>query len=164
MCSSCSSAGGIWKTWAPLRIKVFLWLVIRGRVWTDDRLAKRGLPHQDACCFYHCAQETIHHLFVGCLVVRMIWSLVLQWANLNEAIPLSTLSLQDWWQNARSRIQGNKSKTLSSLVHLIIWSIWRERNARVFDKHCTPLQTIIDLVKYDATQWEVAILGRQTLN
>lgn len=28
----------IWKTWAPLRVKIFLWLAIRGHHWTVDRL------------------------------------------------------------------------------------------------------------------------------
>jgi len=31
----------IWKSWAPLRCKFFLWLAIRQRIWTADRLAKR---------------------------------------------------------------------------------------------------------------------------
>jgi len=33
----------IWKSWAPLRCKFFLWLAIKQRIWTADRLAKRGL-------------------------------------------------------------------------------------------------------------------------
>jgi hypothetical protein len=32
----------LWKTW-----KVFLWLAIRNRCWTADRLAERNLPHPD---------------------------------------------------------------------------------------------------------------------
>jgi hypothetical protein len=27
----------IWGTWAPLRVKIFLWLAIRRRHWTADR-------------------------------------------------------------------------------------------------------------------------------
>jgi hypothetical protein len=32
-----------------LKCKLFLWLAIRDRVWTTDRLQKRGLPHTDVC-------------------------------------------------------------------------------------------------------------------
>jgi hypothetical protein len=32
----------IWKTWAPGKCKVFLWLAIHYRCWTADRLQKRG--------------------------------------------------------------------------------------------------------------------------
>jgi len=45
----------IWKSWAPLRCKFFLWLAIKQRIWTADRLAKRGLPHHAACPL--CDQE-----------------------------------------------------------------------------------------------------------
>ena len=33
----------IWKTWAPLRIKIFLWLAFRRRHWTGDRRLRHGL-------------------------------------------------------------------------------------------------------------------------
>lgn len=38
----------IWKSWAPLRYKFFLWLAVNNRCWTADRLAKRGLQHPAA--------------------------------------------------------------------------------------------------------------------
>jgi len=37
----------LWKSWAPSKCKMFLWLAIRNRCWTADRLAKRGLSHPD---------------------------------------------------------------------------------------------------------------------
>lgn len=42
----------MWKTWAPAKCKIFLWLGIRNQCWTIDGLAKRGLPHQTNT---HCA-------------------------------------------------------------------------------------------------------------
>lgn len=40
---------GIWKTWEPLRVKIFLWLAIRGRHWTADRRHRHGLDAADHC-------------------------------------------------------------------------------------------------------------------
>ncbi|GJN18978.1 hypothetical protein PR202_gb06201 [Eleusine coracana subsp. coracana] len=37
----------IWRTWAPLKIKIFIWLAIWRRCWTADRLERRGLPHSE---------------------------------------------------------------------------------------------------------------------
>lgn len=31
----------IWKTWAPLQVKIFLWLAPKRRYWTADRRAKK---------------------------------------------------------------------------------------------------------------------------
>jgi hypothetical protein len=33
----------IWKAWAPLRVKIFLWLAMKHRHWTADRRARHGL-------------------------------------------------------------------------------------------------------------------------
>lgn len=39
----------IWKTYAPNKCKIFVWLAVRNCCWTADRLQKRGLPHPDRC-------------------------------------------------------------------------------------------------------------------
>ena len=56
----------IWKSWAPLRCKFFIWLAINNRCWTADCLVKRGLPHSEACPFCGQEEETIQHILVGC--------------------------------------------------------------------------------------------------
>jgi hypothetical protein len=38
-----------WKSWAPPRVKFFIWLACLDRCWTGERLARRGLPHAPRC-------------------------------------------------------------------------------------------------------------------
>jgi hypothetical protein len=76
----------IWKTWAP-RCKFFIWLVLLGRVWTADRLAKRNLPHPEACPLCDQEVETINHLLVGCAFVREVWTITLQRFGLIHLAP-----------------------------------------------------------------------------
>jgi hypothetical protein len=45
--TTCEPWWRIWKTWAPGKCKVFLWLAIRNRCWTADHVQKRELPHPD---------------------------------------------------------------------------------------------------------------------
>jgi hypothetical protein len=59
----------IWKSWAPLKCKFFVWLVVKSRCWTSDRLAKRGLPHPTACPLCDQAEETIQHVMISCVFV-----------------------------------------------------------------------------------------------
>jgi hypothetical protein len=42
----------VWKSWAPAKCRFFLWLALRGRCWTADRLERRRLPRPSACPFY----------------------------------------------------------------------------------------------------------------
>jgi hypothetical protein len=35
----------VWKAWAPPKSKFFAWEAIQNRIWTADRLQKRGWPN-----------------------------------------------------------------------------------------------------------------------
>jgi hypothetical protein len=43
------SSKSAYKSWAPEKCKMFLWLAIKDKCWTADQLTKRGLPHPDKC-------------------------------------------------------------------------------------------------------------------
>lgn len=82
----------IWKTWAPLRCKLFIWLAINNRCWTADRLAKRGLPHPAACPLCDQVEESIQHILVSCVFSRQVWSHILQRLGLIAIAPQATTS------------------------------------------------------------------------
>jgi hypothetical protein len=63
----------IWKTWAPLRVKIFLWLAFRKRHWTNDRRARHGLEAQEECYLCDQAPESIDHILTCCPYSREIW-------------------------------------------------------------------------------------------
>lgn len=41
----------IWRTWAPLKVKLFLWLAFRRRIWTADRRQRHGLDANQVASF-----------------------------------------------------------------------------------------------------------------
>lgn len=47
-------------------------------------------------------------------------------------------------------------KDMASLTILISWSIWNERNARVFRNKCVPLSTLLDNINKEASLWVAA--------
>jgi hypothetical protein len=52
----------IWKTWAPLMVKIFLWLAFKRRHWTNDRRTRHGLEAREECYLCDQATETIDHI------------------------------------------------------------------------------------------------------
>ena len=160
---TCDVAEAIWKSWAPMKCKLPMWLIIRGRVWTADRLARRGLPRNDKCPFCNVADEDVQHLFVGCAVVNIIWGHLLPWCNLHQLTPPSQANLQKWWLQARSNVNGKLMRRLDSLVILVVWMIWRERNNRIFEKIAKTTTALIEIIKQEAKQWVIACAGRFTL-
>ena len=63
----------VWKSWVLSKRKVFIWLAIKNKCWTADRLARRGLPHPDDCVL--CDQEDgiVQHILTSCVFARQFW-------------------------------------------------------------------------------------------
>ncbi|WVZ93595.1 hypothetical protein U9M48_039563 [Paspalum notatum var. saurae] len=80
----------IWKRWAPLKCKYFLWLAKNNRCCTAERLAKRGLQHPMVCPFCDQADETIQHILVGYVFSCQIWAKILHSLNSASFTPLAT--------------------------------------------------------------------------
>ena len=140
--TNCEAAKAIWESRAPLKIKFFAWLLFRRRVWTADRLAKRGLPHNPKCVFCNAENETVKHLFMNCAVINILWCTVLGWARLNHTMPRASSSLNRWWLNGEKRLHGNDRKKFLAIFMLVTWTVWCERNKRVFDKVFKPIQVL----------------------
>ena len=111
----------IWKTWAPLRCKFFIWLVFHNRVWTADRLAKRNLAHPESCPLCDQEDETINHLLVGCVFARQVWSLVLHQFGLLHLAPQSAVTrFSGWWKRSTAAVPKEARKGLNSLIILVV--------------------------------------------
>ncbi|XP_066333406.1 uncharacterized protein [Miscanthus floridulus] len=123
----------IWKSWAPLRCKFFVWLAIKQRLWTADRLARRGLQHPPACLFCDQAQETAPHLLLSCVFSRQIWALVFSHLNLVVDVPVNSSSFSAWWGKVIRAAPNQWRKGLNSLIILVAWEIWKHRNSCVFE-------------------------------
>ena len=63
----------LWRSWAPLQVKFFIFLAIRNRCWTEDRLVGRGLPHPARCLLCEQAEENVQHILTDCMFAREVW-------------------------------------------------------------------------------------------
>ena len=116
----------IWKTWAPLRCKIFIWLAVKNRCWTADRLAKRGLPHPAVCPHCDQAEESIQHLLVSCVCAHHVWTVVLQKLGFILRAPqANTSSFSSWWCQAIKTLPNELTKGLNSLIILVVWKMWK---------------------------------------
>ena len=142
------------KARAPAKCKFFIWLVIHDRCWTADRCRRHGLQDDDSCAL--CAQlpETINHLLIGCSFSREVWFRVLLgvgWVSIAPTI--HTVSLVAWWTDVRKRIQKDDRRGFDSLVALVCWLLWKERNGRTFDRRARTTQEMNDVVVEELAAW-----------
>jgi hypothetical protein len=147
----------IWKTWARPRCKFFIWLVLLGHAWTVDRLAKRNLPHPEACPLCDQEVETINHLLVGCAFVREVWTITLQHFGLIQLAPQPAAArFLGWWRQAILAAPKEVRKGLNSLMILVAWELWKHRNACVFEKQRPGIQIVLSSVSLEGDLWCLA--------
>jgi hypothetical protein len=146
----------VWKAWAPPKTKLFAWLALQNRLWTADRLARRGWQNCGLCPLCKETPETADHLLLHCRFTTRIWSLLKDWLGVQlDQSRWPTLSFKAWWEQMSGFGVPNR-KAMASLVLLTSWEIWNERNARVFRNKHTSSQAILAKIKNEAKIWVLA--------
>lgn len=64
-----------------------------------------------------------------------------------------SFSLLEWWLVSRKRVAKEKRKGWDWLVILIIWKLWKERNAKVFEGISLDLQDVESSVMGEVGSW-----------
>jgi hypothetical protein len=144
----------IWKSWAPPKCRLFLWLVSHKRCWISDRLAQCGLSHLKKCPLCDQEDENIDHLLVSCVFSRQFWYHVLRQVGLHSLAPQPTyLLFDDWWERASMATSGLTQKGLNSIIILRAWTIWNHLNRCVFDGANPNMVEALILAGDERRQW-----------
>ena len=95
--------------------------------------------------------KSINYLFLHCSVAQRIWTKIIQKFGVSWVLP----------QDINHLIMGNfmsgrekKIKVLWSLVvFAVFWTLWRERNQRIFDDKEASFANIMESVHYWVALW-----------
>ncbi|KAL6535982.1 hypothetical protein OROHE_012826 [Orobanche hederae] len=110
------------------RAQFILWLVLKGRIATKDRLKL-------ILCAYYVEptwRQTVHHLFFACGFTSAALGAVLRWIGLTLGCPYTFEQLGDQVKGRNSRC-----RFLKTLITELVYVLWRERNQRIFQGHST---------------------------
>jgi hypothetical protein len=136
-------------------------------IWTSDRLESKGWDHNPSCPLCGSTMETSHHLCTWCRYTRRVWTLIADQTGqpyLNPNKWTHSESVLQWWTNLTSA-QDIPHKATRSIVLLVNWEIWKERNDRVFNHHKSLVPSIVAKIKSEASDWIAAgIITRLTVN
>jgi len=142
------------KARAPPKCKFFIWLVLHDRCWTAARRKKHGLQDDDSCALCSQAPETIEHLLLCCSFSRELWFQLFHRIGWSAVSPSSHDQwLVAWWTRARKRILKEERSCFDSVVILICWMVWKERNKRIFDRQIRTMHEILDWVFDEICAW-----------
>eukprot|EP00253_Pinus_taeda_P006105 PITA_06105 len=131
----------VWQAELWPKISTFLWLLSKKRILTWDNLIKRGFIGPSRCpnCNTNC--ETIYHLLEECTLAKQIWEKV-EHCNMKAHPRMEdiTANIRTWAKNPF------KSRVLNSLWNIlpgfIYWTLWKERNHRIFNSTARSLDDL----------------------
>ncbi|KAL0305148.1 UNVERIFIED_CONTAM: hypothetical protein Scaly_2995400 [Sesamum calycinum] len=119
----------IWKAFIPPKYSFILWLGLRERLATRDRLA---FLHEDPTCSLCInSKESAKHLFFEYPFSSYVWSHIRQWFGITRRMS-TLLSAVKWLKKGKtgSSVQ-NKARHLA--LACTVYSLWRHRNEIIFE-------------------------------
>ncbi|XP_059441594.1 uncharacterized protein LOC132173929 isoform X2 [Corylus avellana] len=119
-----------WKlVWFPLAIPkqaFILWLAMKDRLLTGERLLKWGYKGEVQCCFCHSQLETRDHIFFECSFSSRVW----KYCMFRCKIDMPPVIWDDLVQLGCNKWGKNSLKCLICQLVLgsVVYNLWRTRN------------------------------------
>jgi hypothetical protein len=111
----------IWKSMAPPRVQLFIWLLLQRRIQCRSVLYKKGVVDSAACEICSAAEETPEHIIYGCCLGRHVWASL----NLLPTISVDMTELHE--------VLGPPGiPEFPTFIALVCWQLWKARNANIF--------------------------------
>jgi hypothetical protein len=121
----------IWRVKAPTRVAFFVWSAALGKILTHDNLRKMNVIVIEWCCLCKKSGESIDHLLLHCDIARDLWSYILIVFGVQWVMSRTVLELLNSWGAAIGCGRAKEAWRLAPLC--LLWCIWRERNAWLFE-------------------------------
>jgi hypothetical protein len=119
----------LWKVKIPLRIKTFIWLVLKKSILTKDELVHRG-GSCDLQCMFCGKNETTDHLFFQCPLAWYMWNVV----SCALGVSCTFTNVKSCLLICPKKFKGDKKKIIIVGVSAVLWSLWKVRNMACFQK------------------------------
>ncbi len=105
------------------------------------------------CCMCRSADESVDHLFLHCQVARELWSFIFRCVGIDWVLPFRVSDLLfSWWNWFGKRSSG----VWILIPSCLMWTIWRERNNRIFEDKETSLARITEFFYGSLFDWSRA--------
>ncbi|KAK8998926.1 hypothetical protein V6N11_070105 [Hibiscus sabdariffa] len=131
----------VWSLAVTQRIRMFVWLILKQRLMTNEERCCRGLSSDASCSSCGCVSETIIHILRDCPPTRVLWLSIIPPERCASffAAPLEA------WVAANIRDTQNLHDgpiPWACFFPTLLWQLWKRRNDFLFTNTCLPLPAI----------------------
>jgi hypothetical protein len=138
-------ASFIWKSLAPPRVKLFMWLLLQQRIQCRSVLFRKHIVDSTTCEICNASEESPEHIILGCPLGKEVWTKL----NLQSMIPLDMCQLHTISNSPSAPIPE-----FSTFIALICWHIWKARHAKVFRNESHSVDRVLLDCKDVAELWQ----------
>ncbi|XP_023640369.1 uncharacterized protein LOC111831086 [Capsella rubella] len=134
----------VWFSGSIPKHSFILWLSCLDRLPTLSRLRKWGILEDDTCYLCEIYFETRDHLFLTCPYSYDLW----RWGLEKLQIPFAGFNNWDrflMWLKATSN-DPKMAPLKLLLAQAVIYSLWHERNARIYTGIRTPVEALFPIL------------------
>ncbi|XP_056857302.1 uncharacterized protein LOC130506635 [Raphanus sativus] len=133
----------VWFSGGIPKHMFLVWLMVRNRCPTRDRILSWGLLTDSRCLLCNAADESIAHCFFDCNFAWEIWKPIATKCNFT--------SLRQW-SVLLAQLKGHPSNRVQKTLLLLCWqatlyTLWTERNNRLHNSRFTSSQGLIAQIK-----------------
>ena len=140
----------IWNLHTAPKIRIFLWKALHGAIPVEDRLRTRGIRSDDGCLMCDTENETINHILFECPLARQVWAIThlsSAGSEFSNSVYTNMSRLIDLTQ------QNDLPHHLRFVSPWILWFLWKNRNALLFEGKGSITTTLVDKAYEAYHEW-----------
>lgn len=144
---------GVWKGLVPHRIEVFVWIALMGKINKRSKLARIGIipPDCDKCPLCDSESESCDHLMLHCSISYQLWNWWMDLWDIKWVFPCTLRDAFDQWCCAKK--PPFFKKVWTAIFFIMVWTIWKERNLRIFGSSSSSLKNLKELILLRLGWW-----------
>ena len=100
------------------------------------------------------APESASHLLSVCPYAKEIWHLAISKLGLPQSLNINgNEDMIDWWQRSSQGMNKETAKSWRSVMALVWWILWKERNERIFRNTSCTSARLFEKIQLEAQDW-----------
>ena len=145
----------IWKSKSPSKVKAFIWIVVFNQINTNDTLQKRRpliTLSPNICIMRGLDSKSGALHFSYCPTVRSIWIRLL---GISGELWVCPMDLRKFLHTKFRGFGSRKEAKIlwQSSIFAVLWCIWLERIARIFNDSFSTIDFVWDKIAFLASFW-----------
>ncbi|PNX70097.1 pentatricopeptide repeat-containing protein, partial [Trifolium pratense] len=149
----------IWRAKIPPKVKNLIWRIGRDVLPTRKKLISRGVQCPTHCDVCNDGDEDSMHVLFSCTRSIQCWQRAGLWTHIGTGLVANNNIAENLFS-----ILHRLNKDQQEFFCVLVWSIWKRRNNKVWENVTDSDQTVIERAKHLITSWRNAQQIRQSAN